>query len=334
MISKFKIALIIPYFGKFKNYFPLFLMSCKNNPTINWLVFTDSNDNYEWPQNVKCIKMSFWDFRDIVQQNFEFSISLDSPYKLCDYKPAYGEILQDYLKEYDFWGHCDCDMIFGDIREFISDDTLLHYTKIFSRGHLTIYKNDEDTNSFYRTQKEIDYKKVYTSLQSYSFDEWPGLSKVWERLGKGFYDEMPFDDIIVNLTGFFPTKKIGKKEIGGPYHLHNIDLSKKYKVMKNIIYKYIDGKLYRIWCSNKNIYQEEVLYVHLQKRDMKIQNIAILMEKESFFVCPGVFMEINGDLSKDFLKAVSPAYLLNDIKTIAIQELLNIIHRFRNRNNK
>ena len=36
-----KIIIILPYFGKFSNYFNLFLKSCEKNHTIDWLVITD-----------------------------------------------------------------------------------------------------------------------------------------------------------------------------------------------------------------------------------------------------------------------------------------------------
>ena len=130
MKSKYSICLIIPYFGKFKNYFPLFLESCRYNPSIDWLVFTDIKEEYLWPDNVKKITMSFEQFAGLVQNNFEYNIALDRPYKLCDFKPAYGEILRDYLRRYDFWGHCDCDLIFGNIRKFITDEVLENHAKI------------------------------------------------------------------------------------------------------------------------------------------------------------------------------------------------------------
>ena len=84
-----KIALILPYFGHFKNYFPMFLNSCKNNPTIDWMIYTDSNEQYKWPLNVHVRKITFDEFRKKVQANFDFPICLDRPYKLCDYRPAY-----------------------------------------------------------------------------------------------------------------------------------------------------------------------------------------------------------------------------------------------------
>ena len=94
------IAYVIPYFGKFPKGFELFLMSCKNNPTIDWLIFTDDKTKYEYPENVKVFYDTFEEIKKRVQQNFDFEIVLDKPYKFCDYKPAYGEIFQEELKDY------------------------------------------------------------------------------------------------------------------------------------------------------------------------------------------------------------------------------------------
>lgn len=171
-----KIALILPYFGKFKNYFPLFLESCKYNSSIDFFVFSDSIEGLRIPSNVFVMKCSFEEFSDKVQEKFNFKISLASPYKLCDYKPAFGEILSKELKGYDYWGHCDCDLIFGDLRKFVNDEILEQYDKIFTRGHLTIYKNIPEINSFYRSQK--DYKTAYQTPVNLSFDEWPGISRI------------------------------------------------------------------------------------------------------------------------------------------------------------
>ena len=35
------ILYIVPYFGKFPRLFPVWLHSCANNPTVNWLILTD-----------------------------------------------------------------------------------------------------------------------------------------------------------------------------------------------------------------------------------------------------------------------------------------------------
>lgn len=177
-----KIALILPYFGKFPNYFPLFLISCQKNPSIDWLIYTDIIEKYDWPQNVHVIYMSFHNFRDRLQRVISFPIELQVPYKLCDFKPVYGEALQDDLLGYDFWGYCDCDLIFGDIREFITDDLLTRYNKLFTRGHLSLYHNDSETNSFWRRQS-IDLNRIFTQQKAFAFDEWGGLVGAGTNLG-------------------------------------------------------------------------------------------------------------------------------------------------------
>ena len=122
MITK-RAALIIPYFGgEFPNYFQLFLNSCEKNQDFTWMIFTDNRTKYRYPNNVKKISMSFGEMVSRVRSKFDFEICLDRPYKLCDYKCAYGYIFGDYLKEYDFWGHSDCDLIYGRLSDFITDD--------------------------------------------------------------------------------------------------------------------------------------------------------------------------------------------------------------------
>lgn len=80
-----KICFIIPYFGKFNNYFQLFLDSCRNNPSVNWLIITDDKTDYQYPDNVKVIYSTFGNLVHKIQDEYDFEISLDVTYKLCDY---------------------------------------------------------------------------------------------------------------------------------------------------------------------------------------------------------------------------------------------------------
>lgn len=54
-----KKTIIIPYYGKFPDFFQLFLNSCKWNKGFNWLIFTDNEDKYIYPDNVKKNKIIF-----------------------------------------------------------------------------------------------------------------------------------------------------------------------------------------------------------------------------------------------------------------------------------
>ena len=96
-----KCVLILPYFGKFNNYFPLFLKSCAENPSYTWMIFTDDEFNYECPQNVHIIKCTLRDIIKVANNKFGFKVVLDSPYKLCDYKPAYGFLFEEYIRDFE-----------------------------------------------------------------------------------------------------------------------------------------------------------------------------------------------------------------------------------------
>ncbi|MDD3240905.1 MAG: hypothetical protein PHW47_12675 [Lachnospira sp.] len=85
----------------------------KYNPTIDWMIFTDDHGEYPWPSNVIVHYCTFEDFKEMIQRKFEFPITLTKPYRLTDFKPAYGYVLQEYISEYEFWGHCDFDVIWG-----------------------------------------------------------------------------------------------------------------------------------------------------------------------------------------------------------------------------
>ena len=262
------ICLVIPWFGgNFKNYFQFFLESCRKNPTINWLIYTDNDKEWFFPSNVLVKKTSFEKISAHIQLFYDFKISLENPYKLCDFKPAYGEIFKNDLKEYDFWGYCDCDVIFGNIRSFLTDDILNRYEKVFTRGHLCIYRNEPQTNAFYRTQKKIDYRSVFSSPKSFAFDEWSGVSKAWFQEGRACYDELLMDDVLVGYDGFRLTKELSG--VISPYH-GQVDESKKYREMRNIFYSYENGKLKRKWLEKDRLCETEIIYVHFQKRMMEV----------------------------------------------------------------
>lgn len=96
------ILYIVPYFGKFPRLFPVWLHSCANNPTVNWLILTDDKRDFCYPANVKVEYTTFAAVRERIQKLFDFEINLSHPYKLCDFKITYGLAFADYLKGYDF----------------------------------------------------------------------------------------------------------------------------------------------------------------------------------------------------------------------------------------
>ena len=309
-----RIALIIPYFGKFKDWFQLFLTSCKNNPSIDWIIFTDDRSGYNYPRNVRVNYMTFSNVKERIQANFDFPICLDTPYKLCDYKPTYGEVFSEELEEYDFWGYCDTDLIFGNIRKFLTAEVLNQYPKIFTRGHLSLYKNDPSVNSFYRNMGDSLLHEVFTHNQPYAFDEWGGVSRYWQSVNKMYYDELCMDDIRPGYSGFRPTKEI--HGYGSPYNFKNRDFSSVYKRMHNIVYSYENGSLYRCFLLDGKYKREEVIYTHFQKRNLFVDELILheLLKDEKWIIIPNRFVK-HEELNKDVIKRISPdKYGISDAK--------------------
>ena len=152
----------------------MWLNTCANNPTVDFLIYTDNKGNFLYPDNVKVHEISFTEIKSRIQILFDFQIALEKPYKLCDFRPAYGEIFSEDIKEYDFWGHCDIDLFWGDIRQFITDDILDRYDRVLTRGHCGLYRNTEEVNSWYKTLPSCGYqgyKDVFQSMESRCFDE-------------------------------------------------------------------------------------------------------------------------------------------------------------------
>jgi hypothetical protein len=170
-----QIVFIITYIGNYPWYFPYFLHSCRYNPTIDFLLFTNNSDlNPNLPANVKLIPYSLEQFRADAEKALGFEVVIESGYKLCDFKPAYGTIFADYIKEYDFWGYCDVDVIFGNIRAFMTDELLSEYDIISARhdyltGCFALYRNQSYFRELFKQSK--DYRKVFTNPRNFFFDE-------------------------------------------------------------------------------------------------------------------------------------------------------------------
>ena len=139
--------IIIDYFGEFPKYFPFFLKSCKWNPTVNWLIHSDCKYAGEVPDNVTLNFVTWEDYKALVSDRLEINFNPSAAYKICDLKPAYGYIWADEIGQYDYWGFGDIDLVYGQIREFYTDD-ILAANELLSvhgwgvSGPLCILRND------------------------------------------------------------------------------------------------------------------------------------------------------------------------------------------------
>lgn len=284
------IVLISLYFGKYPNYFNLWLKSASKNPDIDFFLYGDCNidDFISLPENVKCFKISFEDMKKKIQDKFDFRIILDAPYKLCDYKPTYGYVFQDDIKEYKYWGHFDIDTILGDLNKFLPDED---YMKIYRFGHLTLYKNTPENNIHFMDEGGMDYKKVFKTSFNMIFDELPGMSKKYKILGLSYCDDAPFADIARRRKNFT---------------LNNEICRENYKYQ---IFYYDNGRVLRDYFDNNEIKTDEFNYIHFSHRKMEDKSNG----SNSFYITRFGFIEKDSDTTFETIKKLNAPTPIGDI---------------------
>ena len=144
-----KIALIIPYFGKFPEWMPLYLYSCSKQKNIDFLYFTDCEIPKRIYDNTKFIKTSFDAYCQKVSTKLDIDFRPTASYKLCDLKPFYGIIHKDDLENYDWWGFGDLDLIYGDLSLLLNAYNLAHYDLLTTHidkiaGHFTVVRKSSE----------------------------------------------------------------------------------------------------------------------------------------------------------------------------------------------
>ena len=280
-----KCVMILPYFGKFNNYFPLFLNSCAKNKEFDWLIYTDDRTNYDYPDNVIVKYLEFAEFRNIIESKFDFPIFLQKPYKLCDFRPAYGYIFENEVAGYKYWGHCDCDLIFGNLDKLLIPILEQNWDKVFAVGHLTLYLNTAENNNLFK--EELDGIKLYKEFLSSSTPCW--FDEDWKSRN--------IHAIFINSS-----KRIYSKDMSGnpsgdfaKFRLRSYDnQSRSFKTEKPIdgLFVWNNGSIERYEHDGLgNIKKTEYLYFHLQRRKMIISKIDEL--ENCYGIIPNKFIKID-----------------------------------------
>lgn len=242
------ICIINVYIGKLPDTFPLWLKSVKWNPSIDFLLVTDAEVD-DVPANMRVVKMSLKDIKNLAEQELGMKIALEYPIKLCDYRPAFGVIFNQYLKGYDYWGSCDMDLIFGDLQKFFTKYDLYKYDKFLHQGHLALYRNNNTINSAFRLPGSYySYKQVFSSNASFVFDEFNRINSIF------YHNKLPIFDktIFANINPAFTKFKC--------CNLRNYS--------KQVFY-YASGKVFRAFCDRKGkVHHQEFIYIHLLKRKL------------------------------------------------------------------
>ncbi|MDD5216579.1 MAG: hypothetical protein PHN49_02075 [Candidatus Omnitrophica bacterium] len=200
-----RIVLIGHCFGKVPNWFDICLKTCEWNRNVDWLFFTDCLPERKTGENIRFVKISIADLKELIKAKTGTEPQIPDGFKVCDFRPAFGHVFEAYLQGRDFWGHCDFDIIWGDIRRFITDEMLDTFDVISSYPHTvvgscTLYRNVPLISTLYRQNPY--YREAFQAPWGCCFDELGqtmrhgyGFGKTvreFERAGKikGFYQRL------------------------------------------------------------------------------------------------------------------------------------------------
>lgn len=121
--------MIVPWFGPLPEWSEQYFDNTDAQP-IDWLFFFDLD---EFKQRVG----------DIL--GIKCPITPGSG-KIFDFRPAFGLLFADELRDYDYWGHTDMDCVYGRLDKFYAESDLADFDALSDHTHYlcgpwTLYRN-------------------------------------------------------------------------------------------------------------------------------------------------------------------------------------------------
>jgi hypothetical protein len=150
------LVLISFYFGRWPPWMNFFVESCKWNPDVRWLIYTDCGEPENRADNIEYVHISFDDYKALVRERLGIAFDPAHPYKICDLRPAYGALYEREIAGYPFFGYSDIDVIFGDIsgfygeRQFAELDVVSTHPDRLS-GHFAVLRNTPDIRRMFES---------------------------------------------------------------------------------------------------------------------------------------------------------------------------------------
>ncbi len=271
--SNVNITIIHVLFGKIPKWFPFFLQSCEYNSRIQFIIFTDNNELSFNAENVRIVRITKRDLSLLITKAIGIKARFKDSYKICDFRPAYGEIFKDYLHSADYWGYCDNDIILGNIANLLLDflpqnfDIISAYENFLS-GPFCLYKNEEKICNLFKNA--YGYKKTLSSFRHLAFDE-----NITRSAYEGI-DKKKIQLFIKYLWSIF----VDKKKIGQTFKQLKFDFKWYYK-RKRLTNSYPIDMTEVIWKNSSvlKVYYKQLLNSDRHYERQKLKNWKLKWEK-------------------------------------------------------
>ena len=245
-------ALIIAaYVGPLPELMGLWLRSAGRNPEFDFLVVSDQAAPADLPANVRFARQDLADMRQRFDAVTGLQTALSVPYKLCDFKPLYWALADD-LAAYDYWGFCDLDVVWGRLADLLPSDWG-RYDALLAEGHLRLFSNSAAMRDLYRhPENPIDWRAALSELRIFGLDEHNGINRALARdhTVSWYSDPTLIADIDPDFRQFRRLSELPNWRLQA--------------------FHWQDGRIFHEWVDKGRHCQQELLYIHLQKRKLEI----------------------------------------------------------------
>lgn len=173
-----KTALVITYYGTLPPYFNHFMRSVDGR-LFDVLLVTDLEIGPH-PDNLRVARLSFDEFVQLAGRKLGVEPRLASIRRICDFKPMYGKIFEDFLAGYDYWAFGDCDMVFGPLFDkeltaaLDSDVDVFSTQEHFTAGPFCMLRNDERCKMLFAQADNWRDVITFDGTNCIAFDELSG----------------------------------------------------------------------------------------------------------------------------------------------------------------
>jgi len=285
-----RICVLLAYFGRLPDTFPLWLLSVSRCPEIKWVLVTDDVTPLEYPANVIVVPMTWSDLCTRVRSRIDIGrpVKLDNAWDLCALKPAYAEIFAEWFAGCDWWGYCDPDVIFGNVGSFLSPAVLDAHDKILWLGHLSLLRNTPELTGGFRLPTatgEVLFRDAFSG-------------------GVLCFDEIAFNDILQTAGRHIWRDRVFADFRHRSFLFRDLDRSHpRCSAGGRQVFTWEDGTLLRHYLDDADgrLKREPLMYIHFCRRPMRSELPAGSLPAR-FAMVPNRFVPHPGEVTPEWIR--------------------------------
>jgi len=174
-MEKNNIILIQLWLGKIPDYFWFHYETTKNLIGFNFILFTDQEIELD-SKNYTVINTTKEDIELKLSGKLNYEIKIKNNRKTCDLKASFGDLFEEYINGYDYFGCYDIDTLFGDVYsgilpylnkyDFITIGEETFHNRL--SGPFLIMRNTKEIRTLY---KKGDFIKCLSNSEVECYEE-------------------------------------------------------------------------------------------------------------------------------------------------------------------